>query len=204
MTRWRSWVCRSTIMSSSALALAAGSGNRLSMSRLPTSKMGPRIKGFMSVLHQVLGDPLSPAPAEVGPGVEVVEVVEAVPVEPLVQSLGVRAADSLHGLGADDPILRDPEGLLQHADRGAWAGVDCGVEQVELDTLGHQVAAGFPPVVPLVDVLGSHQCHAGDVFARVGPLADPVLRLASGIPRVVDVATFVTDQPLECDVEVHR
>src|SRR5574343_308338 len=203
MTRWRFWVCRSTIMSSSALALAAGSGNWLSMSRLPTSKMGPRIKGFMSVLHQVLGDPLSPAPAEVGPGVEVVEVVEAVPGEPLVQSLGVRAADSLHGLGADDPILRDPEGLLQHADRGAWAGVDCGVEQVELDTLGHQVAAGFPPVVPLVDVLGSHQCHLLDILARVLPLRDAVLGLTPGVSQMVDIRPLVPDEHLERLVEVH-
>ena len=141
-------------MSSSALAFRGIREQVVdeSFADLQNGSENQRVHG--SVLHQVLGDPLSPSPAEVGPGVEVVEVVEAVPIEPLVQTLGVRAADSLHGLGANDPILRDPEGLLQHADRGAGAGIDCGIEQVELDAVGHQIAPGFPPVVPLVDVLG--------------------------------------------------
>lgn len=80
---------------------------------------------------------------------------------------------------------------VQHGSIEEWVG------HKEVETSG----LNSNEVILHIDGLNRRYIKVGDTYVRVGSFTDPILCLAPGIPRVVDVAPFSTDDEIEDFVE---
>ena len=102
-----------------------------------------------------------------------------------VQQAGHGGFGGAQSFRADDPVIANPQGLLQQLEGGRNALIDGAIEQQQIQAGRKRVAMKGLPVVAVVQGLGVGQRQRGDVERWIATLRNAVVRQAARISRMV-------------------